>query len=336
MRGQPLRPFLFGREHRVRRHGLVDRVRPPLGGHRGAAGLELFADHRAAGVDHLADMIVQHDGRAGDIVEQALHPVVKPRQPMFHPGGLAARADAFVQRVAGAAAVLAAIALPEPGDRGFVQDHLGHGGQLDPVQLFGGALRVGVETPRAVQHIAEQVHADRAGGAGGIDVNDAAADRVIARIGHGRGLREAHADQEIAQPGLVDAVAHAGDERRAAHQIAGRHPLQHRVQRGQQDERPLDAPLRQPGQRRHARGLNLGRGRDAVIGGRVPSRKIQHRQMRRHEGQRLARRLHAAVVAGHVDHGGAAVFGSRRLARDQRGVIAFGRTGQDQLVGHGC
>lgn len=203
------------------------------------------------------------------------------------------------------------------------------GASFNSIQLFGGALGHGIEPARAVQNIAEQVQPNRPAFTRRVDVDDAAADRIIAGLGHGGRLGKPHAHQKIAQPGLVDTAAHASGKAGARHDLAG-DALQHRVQRRQQHEWPLDRPLRQPGQGRHPRRLHLGGGGYAIIGGGVPGREVQHRQPRRQKFQRGAGGGHAPIVAGDMDHG----LAPRRLARDQGGVIAFWGSGQDQLLGH--
>ena len=330
MRFQPVRPFGLVGEHGTRRDRAIDGVGATLAGQGLAPGVELFADRVKPGVAHLVQMVVGHHRGLGQIGQQAFQPVVEPGQPVFHPGHLAPGADAFVQRIVRAPAIFGAIVLAKPGDRGLVQDHLGHRGQVEVVQLLGRALGLGIEAAGRFQHVAEHVQPDRAGIARGIDVDDAASDREIAGLGHGGRLGKAHAGQKGAQRPFVHAVAHAGGKAGLAQRITGRHPLHGGGKGRQQDEGPLDRAVRQGGQHCHARRHHRRRGRDAVIGRGVPCGKFQHHRLGRKEAKRRAHRGHAPVVAGDMDDGRA----SGQLAGDQRRVKALGRPGKDQMFGH--
>ncbi len=169
-----------------RRGWLVDRVHPPLGRHRLAPRVILVGDAfppRQAGGRHL---IVQHHRGVGQIVEQRLQPLVEERQPMLHPLMLAPGADRLVQRIVRpGGAELDPVVLPEPGDRRLVEDHLGHRRKFDRLQLFDGPLRLGVEPARAVQHVAEEIQPHRPPRPRRIDVDDPAAQGIVARLGHG-------------------------------------------------------------------------------------------------------------------------------------------------------
>ena len=52
-----------------------------------------------------------------------------------------------------------AVVLSEPGDRGLVENDLGDGRELHPLQAFRGALRDRVEAARAIEDIAEEIEA---------------------------------------------------------------------------------------------------------------------------------------------------------------------------------
>ena len=329
VRGKPARPFQLVGEHLARGDRTIDGVGAALALQRLAPGIELFADGVPAGIADLIQMIVQHHRSLGQIGKQAFQPGMEPRQPMLHPRHLATSADAFVKRVIGAAAIFGAVVLAKPGDRSLVQNDLGHGRQLDMIELFDGTLCFCVKSSRAIQNVAEHVQTDRAGIAGGIDVDDAAPDGEIARLGHGRRLREPHAGQKGAQGPLVHAAADAGRKACVPQRLARGDALHGGAERGQQDERTLDRAMRQCGQHRHAHGHDRGRRRDPVIGRRVPCRELQHHGCGGKEFQRGAHRRHAAVVAGDMDDR----LATRQFARDQSRVHALGRAGKDQVFG---
>ncbi len=314
-----------------RRTGLVDRIEPVLALHRLAAGVILVLDPLPPRQPRRGQLVVEHHGRAGKIVEERLEPFVEEGQPMLHPGMLAPGAHGFVERIVGARrAELDAVVLPEAGDRGLVEDHLRHRRELHHGKLLGRPLRRRIEAPRAVQDVAEKVEPDRAALPRRVDVDDAAAHRVVAGLGHRRGLRETHADEEVAQGAFVHAVADAGGEGGGLQHRARRQPLGRGVERGQQDE-GLRQPLRQRRQRRHPGGGDIGIGRDPVIGQAVPGRKCQDQRIRREEGQGRPHRLHPPVVAGDMEDGHAL----RQLARDKTRVKALGRAGQGDVVAGG-
>jgi hypothetical protein len=159
-----------------RRAGLVDGIDPVLGLHRLEARVVLVLDRLPAGEPRGRHLVVEEDGRAGQVVEQRLEPVVEERQPVLHARMLAPRADRLVERVVGAGrAELDPVVLPEAGDRGLVEDDLGDGGQFHHLELLGRALGRGVEAARAVEHVAEEVEPDRTALARRVDVDDAAA-----------------------------------------------------------------------------------------------------------------------------------------------------------------
>ena len=311
-----------------RRAGLVDRIEPVAVLQRDQARLVLVGDPvppREAGGRKL---VVQHDRGAGQVVEQRLEPVVEERQPVFDTRVLAPRADCLVKRVVGTGgAELDPVGLAEPGDRGFVKHHLGHRGKIDGRQLFGRALGGGVEPARAVQHIAPKIEADRPARAGGKDVDDAAADRVVAGFGDGRCLRESHADQIVAQGGLVHAAADLRAETGRLDHLARGKPLGCGVQRRQKDERPVK-PGGQRRQRRHALRRDLGVRGHPVVGHAIPGGKGQNRRVWREEGKGRAHRLHPLVVARDMDDRGAAA----QFPRQKPGVETFGRARQGNMV----
>ena len=232
-------------------------------------------------------------------------------------------------RVVGAArAERGAVALPEAGHGRLVQDHLGDRGELDAGQRLGGPLGRRVEPLGRVQRVPEQVEPHRAALARRPHVDDAAADRVIARLGDGGRLGEPHAREEAPQRRLVDPVADAGAEHRLAQHRARRHPLGGGVERGQQDE-ALWQFLRKRRQRSHPVGGDVRVGRDPVVGQAIPGREREDRHVRGEERQGRLHRRQALVVARHMDHRPAGLL---EFGHDQPRVEALGRAAHRQVL----
>ncbi|MPL73680.1 hypothetical protein SDC9_19486 [bioreactor metagenome] len=310
-----------------RRRRLVDGVDPVAPGHRLAPRVVLIGDPLPPRDPRRLDLVVEHHARLGQIVEEGLEPVVEEAEPMLHAGVLAPGRDRFVQRIVRAArAEFDAVVLPETGDRGLVEDHLAHRGKLDRLQLFGGALADRIEAARAVEHVAEEVEPHRPRLARRVDVDDAAAHRVIAGLGHGGDGREAHPHQERTQLFLAHRAADAGGEARGGDKRAGGDALHRGVECREQHEGPGNTGGERR-KRRHPRGRDLGIGRDPVIGQTIPGREGQHHRLGREEGERGAHRLEPAIVAGDMDHRTAA----GQLLRDQLRIIALGGTGQQKM-----
>ena len=328
-RDGPVPPRIVEIEH-PRRRRLVHRIEPLFLVHRMLARLVLVDDGVPPCRALRPGLVVERDGRPRQVVEDRLERVVEEPQPVLHPRLLAPRADSLVKRVVGArCAELDPVGLTEPGDRGLVEDDLGHRRQLDPVELFGGHLRAGIEPACAVQRVAEKVEPHRPRLPRRIDVDDAAAHGVVARLRHRGSLDKTHPHQERAQPRLVDAAADARGERGLAQDRTGRNTLRCGVQRRQQDETRRHRP-RKCRQRRHPRGRDVGIGRHPVIGQAVPSRKGQDRHVGREERERGLHRRQTLVVARDVDD---RPLDARDLAQDQLRVETFGRARDGYLLG---
>ncbi len=335
MTARDFAPSVIVKVEQPRRHGLVDAIKPPFLAERGLPRVVLIGDRLPPRQALRRGLVIQRDPRIGQVVEERLQPLVEKGQPMLDALVLAAGADGLVKRIVGAGrAELDAVILPEPRDRGLVEDHFGHRCQLHPFQLFSGALCRRIEAPRAIEHVTEKVKPHRRPLARRPDVDDAAAHGVIAGLRHRGGLGKAHPHQEILECALVDAPADRRHERGRAQQITRRHVLRGRVQRRQQDEGPRQ-PARQRGKRRHSRRRDLRVGRDAVIGQAIPARKGQDRNGRVEEGQRARHRGQPLVIACDMHDRHAALL---QLAQDERGVEPLGRArGEDmgRRRGHG-
>ena len=137
-------------------------------------------------------------------------------------------ADRFVERIVGAdRAERLAVARAEALDRGVVEQHLADRPQDEIVERAGRALGQRVEAAEALQRVAEEIEADRLRRASRKEIDDAAADRELARLAHRLGAAIAVVAQEALQPVERDAAAGAECQHAAVEQLARRHALHH-------------------------------------------------------------------------------------------------------------
>ena len=123
---------------------------------------------------------------------------------------LLASADSLIQRIIGPGrAKLDPVVLPEPRNRGIVQNDLADRGQIDAVQLLRCPLAFHIKAARPVQGIAEEIQPYGAGLTGWIYVDDPTPNGVVARFGHGRGLGKSHPHKECPKRVFVDPFIHA-------------------------------------------------------------------------------------------------------------------------------
>ena len=235
----------------VWRYRLVDRPELRLRRQRRRPRLVLVGERRPARRPRRGRLVVQQHGRPRKIVEDRLQPLMEERQPVLVALVLPPRAHRLVERVVPpCGAEHRPVAGAEPLDRRRVEDHLGDRRQLQPLHLLGRSLRLGVEPPRALQHVAEKIEPNRRPGARREDVDQPAADRELAGLGHRRRLLESHPRQVAAKLGHVDPCPDLGGIARSPQHLARRQPLRRRVHRGQHRRRPREA-AGQRGQRRH-------------------------------------------------------------------------------------
>ncbi len=254
---------------------------------------------------------------------------MKERQPMFHPLMFAPRAHRFVERIIRACRTkFQPIVLAKPGDRGVIQNDLGHRGKFDNIQLGRRQLRDRIKPAGPIQNITEHVQTHRPTFARRENVDDTAPQGIVARFGHRMGLNKAHAHQKVAQALFVNPVTHARAERRLLQDGPRRDPLGRRAKRRQQNKL-IGHPVGQPGQSGHARRRNIGIGRHPVIGRAIPPRKHDDRKAGREKSKGIGHRRHAPVIAGHVDDRAPAFFD---LTLDQRGVKSFRCSAQGNLA----
>ena len=315
-----------------RRHRFIDRIHPPLLGHRDLARLILVSDAiptRQTGGRHL---IVQRDRCARQIVKQGFQLFVEERQPMLQPLIFPPGRDRFVKRVIGSgSAKFNSVVLAEPGNRRLVKDHFGHRRQLDQVQLLGGALRGGIKPTRAIQDIPKKIKPNGTSLPRRKDVNDAAPNREIAGLHDSRALGETHTCQIVTQRSFINPMIHLRSECRVAQHLPGGHALGGGIKRGQQNELTRHL-MHQRCKRRHPRRRDIRIGRNAIIRQTIPTGEGNHRHVGRKKRQRRTHRLHPLVVSRHMDHRPA---GFSEFFQDQLGIKPFrGAACNDRLLRH--
>ena len=123
----------------------------------------------------------------------------------------AALAHRFIEHVVGTGGAegrdVAGAKLP---DRFRRQLELRHGHEVEIAQIFGGALRFRIEGADRFQRVAEEIEPHRRVHAGGEQIDDAAAHRVIAGLAHGRRAIKAVELQPLHDPRHREEIAGGG------------------------------------------------------------------------------------------------------------------------------
>ena len=164
------------------------------------------------------------------------------------------------------------------------------------------ALRLGIEGADRLQRVAEEVEPHRIADAGRIEIDDAAAHRVVARLAHRRGAvvaveleplasrRPSPACCRARRTAIASRSASRGGTRcSAALTVVSTTPGR---------SRPLQA--REPRQRGHALRHDAGMRRHAVVGQAIPGGKLVDLDLGREERERARKLRHARPVA--ADH----------------------------------
>ena len=274
---------------------------------------------------------VEHEGRVSDIVEERVEAFVEERQPVLEADRPAALADRGVKIVvARRRAEFLGVSLAEAADRLRRQPRFAHRHEIERAQLPGRALRLRIESADGFERIAEEIEPDRRRGARRIEVENAAARRIIADVAHRARAGVAVSLEPARQIVHLDAVARRGRKSGRGDELERRDALRQRADRADQNARPLDRALgaREPRQHGHPLGGNRRVGRDAVVGLAVPGRQMQRLDLGRGEAERVNQALGAKTVAGEKDEGhGALLAGlgerARQLGDDKR-IVALG------------
>ena len=252
--------------------------------------------------DRLVRQMVEDDRRVGQIVEQRLQPLVEERQPVLHAGEAAAFADRGVERVvARRRAERLDVVAAEAADRLRRQRHLAHRLQRDRVALCrwcAASRRRRRGWFPACRRRNRAAAAPRAPGAKRSRMPPRTANSPTSRT-VGTRSKPDFSSRAISVV-HVDLAARPGAEGLRLDHLGRRHALQQRVGGGQDDGAVRRLAQRDHGRQRvePARG-GVGAGRDAVIGQAVPGRQFEHRQVGRHEGERLDDGRQALAVARH-------------------------------------
>ena len=179
------------------------------------------------------------------------------------------------------------------------QRRLAHGQQRDVIETAEGPLRLRIEGADRFERVAEEIEADGAR-ARRIEIEDAAAHRILARIGDGAGAAIADMLQPLDQLGHAHRIAGREALHGCGEELVRRHALQRSVDRGEHDQRRLviaAAVIGKLGERGDAAGDDLGVGRHAVVGNAVPGREAQPLHLRREECKRVFQRREPLSVA---------------------------------------
>ena len=323
---QPFPPLRFGEVKPVRWQrfvrcaatGLVERI---------LARLVIVGDLREPLVRGVLGERLDRNRRRVEIIEQRLEALVEQGQPMLEAGGPAALAHRFVEHVIGPRRA-------EGRDIAGAKQPDGVGGELEfrhryeieRAQLLARALRFGIEAADRFQRVAEKIEPHRRIHARREQIDDAAAHRIVAGFAHRGGAIESIQFEPLGHARHRQQIARRGGKRLPGKRLARRHALEERTDRGEHDGRPLAAlDPREPRQRHHALRDHRRMRRDPVVGQAIPSRKLEHLDVRCEKGERARQHRHARAVAA---NDGKADRRRRRAGRDRARQV-----GDDQPFG---
>ena len=255
---------------------------------------------------------------------------------MFHALMLAPRRDRLIKRVvAGDRAEQSDVTLAEGADDFGRQRHLAHRQELHRLEPRRRPLRIGIEGPDRFQRVAEEIEPDRIA-ARRIEIEDAAAHGILARIGDGAGAHIAGNLQTLDQRLHRQHVARLKLEARGGNELARRDLLQQRIDGSQHDERLaiVGRACRERGKRGDAPRDGLAVGRHAVVGHAVPGGEDQYLHVRREEAERLFQRGEPVGVARDMqDRLDAPLACMTRNLPKQKRIEPFGHAAGDRALG---
>ena len=154
-------------------------------------------------------------------------------------------------------------------------------------------------------------------------LDDAAADGEFARFAHRVGAGVPIVAEEALQPVEPDPPARAQAQHPTVEDAARGYALDHRVDRGQHDERRVTAAGRQPGQGVDTPADDLAVRRNPVVRQAVPRRESQCIELGVEEGECCGKARHPAVVAADMEPGEDVTFCDD--VADCRGLVPFRR-----------
>ena len=327
-------PGLRVEEQRFRRNGLVGRRVHRPGFHALQPRQVVVRRLVAALGGRCFGFPVEQNRRAGQIFEKRFKAFVEQRQPVLHAGMAAPGGNGFVERVVGRCG---AEQRPVPGaearDRAGVEAHFRRRRQLEPAARPGGALRERVECAQTLYLVAEQVDAHGRRRAGGIQIDNAAAERVFAGLEHRAHAPVAAGGEMLGERVGVERAAGADGDARAGERGARRQFLRRRVDCRGEEHAFAFAPRRERAEAALAVGGDVGARGNAIVGQAIPRRQDERAQRRREQRERGDGQAHARVVAGDEDD----VLPGRGGAQlgDRQRVAAVRRAGDCRASGRG-
>ena len=156
--------------------------------------------------------------------------------------------------------------------------------EIERAQLVGAALGFRIEAADRFQLVAEEIEPHRLRHAGRVEIDDAAAHRIVAGLAHRRGARKAVELEPAGDALHVEHIAGRDRQRLRRHHVARRHALERGIDGGEQDRRPVAAfDARKARQRGHALRDHAGMRRHPVVRQAIPGREFQHRHVGREE-----------------------------------------------------
>ena len=250
---------------------------------------------------------------------------------MLHAGVAPPGADRFIKLVVAAdIAEQLAISRPETMDRRFVEQHLADRLQFEAVDRAGRALGQRIERAQRFDLVAKEIEPHRLRRARRVEIDDAAADRELARLAHRVGAGVTVVAEEALQPVEADFPAGTDRQHPPIEQLTRRHALHHRVDRRQHEKRSRFRPAREPspkgGQRIDAPAGYLAVRRHPVVGQAVPGREGQHTEPGMEELQLGGKARHASIVAADMQPG--TELAVAQQAAERRRVVPFRRAEQ--------
>jgi hypothetical protein len=240
---------------------------------------------------------------------------------VLHSRESSAVAHRLIERVAGRGrAEEFAVARAEALDRLFIQQCFGRGKEGEARHITRRALGGGIEAAQRLDLVAEEIEAQRLLRAAGIEIDDAAAHRIFARVMHRVRAAVTVGLQQRREPVDRDALPRREAGNELAHTEGCQGLLGDRCRRGEHELRPLDRSLQcmKPGEA--LRG-GTQRGRGAVIGQAIPCRDGDDIQLRGEPARRVRHRLHFQFVRRDEHRAGRGIATGRRtreVAHQQR------------------
>ena len=214
----------------------------------------------------------------------------------------------------------------EPAEHLVVEQDLADRRKGHALRRARRALRLGVERPQRLHHIAEEIEPVRLDRGRRKDIDDPAPDRILALLAH-RARADITVEGEIfGEVGCLHRLPLADREGRPAQRRNRRHALHQRARGRHHQQRPLRRLI--PCDPREARAAPRGHRRrraDPVIRQHIPARQVRLLQPRRGELRHPPRRLRHPVIARDI-HTDPAALHQRLAERDH--VRAKRRSGK--------